>query len=316
MQQYIARRLLQVIPTALGASILVFLLMRVIPGDVTYLIAGADSWISEAERAQMKAQLGLDKPLYEQYLTWAWGLVRLDVGNSLWTRAPIFEEIWRRLPLSIELAILSGALSVIIGVPLGVLCAASQNSWADRLNQVLLIGGLVMPNFWVATMIIVFLVVAFGWLPPLKYTSLFDDPFTNLQQMIPPAVGLGYHFAAVVGRMTRSCMLEVMRQDYVRTARAKGLLERTVLARHALKNALLPVVTVVGVQTSILMGGSVIVETIFVLPGVGGGLIDAVNFRDYPTVQTILMIFAIIVLFANLIVDLLYGWLDPRISYK
>ncbi|MBI2907431.1 MAG: ABC transporter permease [Chloroflexi bacterium] len=316
MQQYLMRRLLQVIPTAIGASILVFLIIRVIPGDVTYLIAGAESWISEAERAALRTQLGLDRPLYEQYLTWIWGLVRLDAGQSLWTKAPISEEIGRRLPLSVELAVLSGVFSLLIGVPLGVLCAAKQNSWTDRLSQVFLIGGLAMPNFWVATMIIVLLVVVFSWLPPLKYASFLDDPSANLQQMIPPAVGLGYHFAAVVGRMTRSCMLEVLRQDYVRTARAKGLLERVILARHALKNALLPVATIAGVQIGILMGGSVIVESIFVLPGIGGGLIDAVTFRDYPTVQTIMMIFAVIVLLANLAVDLLYGWLDPRISYK
>lgn len=316
MQQYLIRRLIQVIPTAIGASILVFLLMRVIPGDVTLLIVGPESWISEAERAQLQAQLGLDKPFHEQYINWALGLARLDVGKSLWTKAPIFEEIGRRLPLSIELAVLSGLFSLIIGIPLGVLCAAKQNTWTDRLSQVFLIGGLAMPNFWVATMIIILLVVVFSWMPPLKYASFFDDPSANLQQMIPPAVGLGYHFAAVVGRMTRSCMLEVLREDYIRTAWSKGLRERIVIYRHAMKNALIPVVTLIGMEFAFVFGGLVVTETVFSLPGFGSLLVDSIFHRDYPAIQATVLIMSAVVVLANVGVDILYGWLDPRIRYS
>lgn len=319
MRQYVARRLLVFIPVALVVSLMIFLLMRVIPGDVALIILageGDTSQVSQESLAAMRQQLGLDRPLYEQYLSWVWGMVRLDAGTSLWTGRPIFDEIAKRLPLSLELAILSALVSLIIAIPVGTISAIRQDTWVDYLFRFVTIGGIAMPTFWTGTIIILVASAGFGWTPPLGYASIIQDPAKNLQQLIWPAVALGYYFSAVVSRMTRSCMLEVLRQDYVRTAWAKGLRERVVVARHALKNAMLPVITIVGLQFGILLGGTVVMERVFTLPGMGNAMIDSIFRRDYPMTQALVVILALLFMAINLIVDLTYGWLDPRIRYK
>lgn len=318
MRQYIARRLLVFIPVAVVVSLMIFLLMRVIPGDVALIILtgeGGGGQVSQEALADMRHQLGLDQPLYQQYVSWVWGMLHLDAGNSLWTGRPVFDEIAKRLPLSIELAVLSGLVSLAIAIPVGTLSAIRQDTWVDYLFRFVTIGGIAMPTFWTGTIIILVASAVFGWTAPLGYASIIDNPSANLQQLIWPAVALGYYFSAVVSRMTRSCMLEVLRQDYVRTAWAKGLRERVVVARHALKNAMLPVVTIVGLQFGILLGGTVVMERVFTLPGMGNAMIDSIFHRDYPMTQALVVILAMLFMTVNLLVDLAYAWLDPRIRY-
>lgn len=318
MRQYILRRLLMLIPVLVAVSIIIFLLMRVVPGDVATVIlmgSGGEGAATEEALRELRHKLGTDRPLYEQYATWVWGLLRLDVGPSFYTRTPVFEEIGDRIPVSVELAFLTGLISLIIALPLGVLSALRQDTWTDYVMRVVTIGGIAMPTFWSGTLIILALVLYFRWLPPIGYVGLLSDPWTNFQQMIWPALALGYYFSAVVSRMTRSCMLEVLRQDYIRTAWAKGLRERIVVLRHAMKNALLPVITITGIQVAYLIGGTVIMESVFVLPGIGKHLVDSIRVRDYPVVQTIVVLFALVVSVANLLVDVVYAWVDPRIRY-
>lgn len=320
MRRYIAKRLLAMAPIALGVSLIIFTLMRVLPGDIALIILAGEgsegSSVKPEEVAALRESLGLDRPLAEQYATWIWGLVRLDAGKSLWHNRSVFEEIGKRLPLSLELALLSAIVSLAIAIPIGTISAMRQDAWVDYVFRIIAIGGISMPTFWAGTLIMLALVIFFGWMPPLGFTGPFQDPLKNLQQLIWPALALGYYFSAVVSRMTRSCMLEVLRQDYIRTAWSKGLRERIVIVRHALKNALLPVVTIVGVQVGHLIGGTVVMEQIFVLPGMGNALLDAISRRDYPVVQTIIVLMALMFLVVNLVVDLLYGWLDPRIRYE
>lgn len=318
MQEYIFRRLLLMIPTLLGVSLIIFTIMRVIPGDVAALIAtrGGEGIATEQEIADLRQKLGLADSLPLQYVKFVGGLLKLDVGDSLWSGRPVINELVSRLPLTLELAVVSVLISLIIAVPIGVLSAIRQDSWVDYLFRVVSIAGLAMPNFWIGVLIILFLSLYFRWIPPLGYTDVFVDPWKNLQQMIWPAVALGYRLSAIVSRMTRSTMLEVLREDYIRTAWAKGLRERAIIFRHALKNALLPVITITGIQLGGLMGGTVIMESIFTLPGVGRLLIDSINQRDYPVVQTIVIMLAFIFASVNLIVDLAYAWLNPRIRYS
>lgn len=320
MRRYIAKRLLAMAPMALGVSLIIFTLMRVLPGDIALIILAGEgsegSSVKPEEVAALRESLGLDRPLAEQYATWIWGLVRLDAGKSLWYNRPVFEEIGKRLPISLELALLSAIVSLAIAIPIGTISAMRQDAWVDYVFRIITIGGISMPTFWAGTLIMLALVIFFGWMPPLGFTGPFQDPLKNLQQLIWPALALGYYFSAVVSRMMRSCMLEVLRQDYIRTAWSKGLRERIVIIRHALKNALLPVVTIVGVQVGHLIGGTVVMEQIFVLPGMGNALLDAISRRDYPVVQTIIVLMALMFLVVNLVVDLLYGWLDPRIRYE
>ncbi|MBI4498094.1 MAG: ABC transporter permease [Chloroflexi bacterium] len=317
MQEYILRRLVVMIPALIGVSLIVFAVMRIIPGDVAALIAtrGGEGQATEAEIAALREKLGLNKPLPVQYVEWIGGLVRLDAGISLWSGQPVMEELARRFPVSAELAILSIAISLVIAIPIGVLSAIRQDTWVDYLFRVVSISGLAVPGFWLAILIILFLSVWFRWIPPLGYASFFDDPVKNLQQMIWPALALGYRLSAIVSRMTRSTMLEVLREDYIRTAWAKGLRGRAVIYRHALKNALLPVITISAIQLGHLLGGTVIMETVFSLPGIGRLLVDSIYQRDFPVVQTIVVLMAIIFAITNLIVDLLYAWLNPRIRY-
>jgi peptide/nickel transport system permease protein len=317
MSTYLAKRVFLIVPTLLGVAAVVFLVMRVIPGDVALLILGGDSSgnIDKAQLAAMHHQLGLDQPLIVQFGTWLWGVVRFDFGTSLWTGRPVIEELLGRLPLSLELAFLATLVSVAIAIPFGILAAARQDTWVDYTIRLVSIGGLAIPSFWVGILIILMLVIYFGWGPPLEFTSPWVDPWANFQQMVWPVVTVGYRYAAVTARMTRSSMLEVMRDDYIRTAWAKGLRERAVLIRHALKNAMLPVITLVGTEFAFLIGGLVVTETVFTLNGVGRFVVDAVAHRDYPVVQALVFLIALCFVVVNLLIDLTYAWLDPRIRY-
>ncbi len=319
MLRYLTRRLLLFVPTLFGVSLIIFLLMRVLPGDVAYAVLAGPSGegiVTPAALETVRLRLGLDKPLHVQYVEWVTGMARFDFGNSLRDGKPVWDKIAQRLPITIELAILTAVIGTAIAIPTGTISAVYQDSLPDYVLRIVTIIGLAAPTFWIGTLVLIALVRLFDWMPPLVYATLWQDPQTNLQQMIWPAAGLGYHLAAVVARMTRSSMLEVMRQDYIRTAWAKGLRDQVVIVRHALRNAMLPVITIIGLQFAVLLGGTVIMETIFSVPGIGRMLVDGIRFRDYATVQAGIVVFAVIILIVNLAVDVLYGWFDPRVSYK
>jgi peptide/nickel transport system permease protein len=316
--QYIVKRVLLMIPTLLGTAMVVFLLMNVVPGDTALLILGSDQGgeVNIQELGRVRKLLGLDRPLHMQFLAWLWGIVRLDFGTSLWTRAPVLDELLIRLPVSLEIAVFATLISTLIAIPLGTLAAIRQDSWIDYAVRVFSIGGLAIPAFWTGILIILFLVLYFEWGPPLIFVSLFDDPWENFKQLVWPIITVGYRNAAVGTRLTRSTVLEVMREDYIRTAWAKGLRERIVVVKHTLKNAMLPVITIIGAEFAFLMGGLVVTETVFTLNGLGSFVVDAILHRDMPVVQTLVLLTAFVIVFVNLIVDLLYAWFDPRISYR
>jgi peptide/nickel transport system permease protein len=317
MRTYVLKRLLLIVPTLLGAAALVFVIMRVIPGDVALLILGGDGGqIDQKQLAAMRQQLGLDQPLLVQFGTWLWGIVRFDFGHSLWTGQPVAQELLIRLPLSLQLALFATIVSVIIAIPLGMLAAVRQDTWVDYVVRIFSIGGLAMPGFWVGILTILTLVIFFGWGPPLEFTPPWVDPWANFQMMVWPVVTVGYRFSAVTTRMTRSTVLEVLREDYIRTAWAKGLRERAVVIRHALKNAMLPVITLIGTEFAFLIGGLVVTETVFTLNGIGRFVVDAVAHRDYPVVQALVFLIAFGFVVVNLLVDLTYAWFDPRIRYR
>jgi peptide/nickel transport system permease protein len=311
---FIIRRLLMMIPVLIGVSMTVFVLMRVIPGDIALLLAG--DYATEERLEEIRQELGLNKPIPQQYAEWLWGACRLDFGKSMWSGEPVLSEIARRFPLTLQLALMTTLITIAISIPVGVICAIRQDSTQDYVLRVLAISGLSMPSFWIGIVIIMALVAAFRWVPPLGYVNIWEDPLKNMQILIWPAVAVGFRQAAIQARMSRSCMLEVLRQDYIRTAWAKGLREKTVVIRHALKNAMLPVITIIGVEFAFLFGGLVVTETVFTLPGVGRYLVDAIHHRDYTVIQAIVFIMAVIVSCANLAVDIIYGWLDPRVRYK
>ncbi|HET8533526.1 MAG TPA: ABC transporter permease [Methylomirabilota bacterium] len=317
MRTYLAKRVLLIVPTLFGVAAVVFLIMRVIPGDVTLLILGGDQTgrIDPQQLAAMRHQLGLDQPLAVQFATWLWGVLRLDFGTSLWTGQPVIEEVLIRLPLSLEVAILATIVSVLLAIPLGMVAAVRQDSWVDYVIRVVSIGGQAIPSFWVGILVILALVIYFGWGPPLEFTPPWVDPWANFQQLVWPVLTVGYRYAAVTTRMTRSTVLEVLREDYIRTAWAKGLRERAVVIRHALKNAMLPVITLVGTEFAFLIGGLVVTETVFTLNGVGRFVVDAVAHRDYPVVQALVFLIALCFVVVNLLIDLTYAWFDPRIRY-
>ncbi|MDO8532754.1 MAG: ABC transporter permease [Dehalococcoidia bacterium] len=318
MRAYVFQRLLLFVPVLVGVSVIIFVIMRVLPGDVARTVllgVSGEGVVTEEALRNVQQRLGLDKPLVLQYLDWIWGVVRLDFGTSFKTETPIAAEIAQRLPITFEMAILTALVSTAIAVPVGTISAIHQDKWIDYALRGVTILGLAAPSFWIGVLTIIGLVRLFNWIPPIGFVTLWEDPGKNIQQMIWPAVGLGYHYAAVVARMTRSSMLEVLRQDYIRTAWAKGLRERVVVYRHALKNSLLPVITIIGIQFALLLGGTVIMETIFSVPGMGRTFVDAIAFRDYPMVQASVVVFAVLILLANLGVDLLYAWLDPRVGY-
>ena len=317
MRTYILKRLLLIVPTLLGAAALVFVIMRVIPGDVALLILGGDSGqIDQKQLVAMRRQLGLDQPLLVQFGAWLWGILQFDFGNSLWTGQPVTQELLIRLPLSLQLALFATIVSVIIAIPLGMLAAVRQDTWVDYAVRIFSIGGLAMPGFWVGILTILTLVIFFGWGPPLEFTPPWVDPWANFQLMVWPVVTVGYRFSAVTTRMTRSTVLEVLREDYIRTAWAKGLRERAVVIRHALKNAMLPVITLIGTEFAFLIGGLVVTETVFTLNGIGRFVVDAVAHRDYPVVQALVFLIASGFVIVNLLVDLTYAWFDPRIRYR
>lgn len=317
---YIGRRLLGLIPILLGISVVVFLIMRLLPGDVAAMILGGDEESGTAASAEaieaLRVQLGLNQPLWVQYVDWIWGLLRFDAGNSLWSGRPVLVEIGERIPLTLELAFLALAISMLIAIPIGVYSAVRQDSWVDYLMRSISIAGLAVPSFWLGTLTILFLTLWFNWTPPLGYMPFTRNPMVNLQQLIWPALVLGFGNAALISRMTRSTMLEVLQEDYVRTAQAKGLKPRVVLGKHALRNAVLPVLTLGAIELGGLLGGTVVMETIFTLPGIGRYLVDAIYHRDYPVVQTIILLMGVLYVVLNLIVDILYGVFDPRIRYE
>lgn len=315
MGGYILKRLVLAIPVLLGITVVVFLLVRLIPGDVIDLMLGTEGSLRPEIRQQLRETLGLDRPLYLQYLTWLGDILRGDLGRSLRTGQPIVENLAGKLPITLELAILSILMSMLIAIPLGIISALRRNSLADFFVRLVGTVGLSLPNFWLATMLILIASRYFHWGASLVYVSPVDDLGENLKQMMLPSIALALGLTAVVMRMTRSSMLEVLSQDYVRTARAKGVRERWVVYRHALRNALMPVITVIGIQTGHLLGGAVIVEQIFGLPGLGWFLLNGIYQRDYPAVQAGVLILAAIFVLTNLIVDLLYAYLDPRIQY-
>jgi peptide/nickel transport system permease protein len=317
MSRYLVRRLIATVPVLIGVSIIVFVIMRVAPGDVAQMILSGDSGggASAQEVHQLRQQLGLDRPYLVQYVTFLAGLARLDPGQSLWTSQPIMLELGRRIPITLELALLASAISWAIALPTGVLSAVFQDTWIDHIFRVFSVAGLAVPVFWAGTLLVFLLAQQLHWMPPLGYVSPMDNPRLNIQQFIWPALIIGYATAAILSRITRSAVLEVLREDYVRTARAKGLSGAVVVGRHVLKNAVAPVLTVSAVQMGNLLGGAVISETIFTLPGVGRFLVDAILHRDYPVVQTIVILFGVVVVALNLLTDLLYAWFDPRTRY-
>jgi peptide/nickel transport system permease protein len=303
------------IPTLVGVAIITFVVMRLVPGDIVAL-RYAGSSVPQEIIDKERAILGLDKPMWVQFLDWMGQLARLDLGESLWTGHKVIDEVWTRLPLSLELAVIATALAVVFALPLGVLAAVRQDSWVDYGIRIFSVGGLAMPSFWIGIMLVLGTITFFRWAPPLVFTSFFDDPIANLSQMLLPAVSVGYRYSAVSMRMTRSTVLEVLREDYVRTARAKGLKESLVVVRHALRNALLPVVTVVSLEFAFLIGGLVVTEQVFNLNGIGKLLVDAVTHRDYPLIQALVVLLASVFVLVNFAVDLIYVFIDPRIRYS
>jgi peptide/nickel transport system permease protein len=316
MRKYIIRRLLLAIPVLLLSSLIVFGLMRVMPGDALTALMAESGNVSERELQKLRKDLGLDLPYYEQYLIWLWQMVSLNPGYSIFTSEPIPVALKKSVPVTIELALLAMILGLVIAIPLGVLSATRQDKPSDYVGRLVAISGLSLPDFWLGTLVITFAAIWFSWIPPLGYASVWESPWTNLQQFLLPAAVLGFRLSAATMRMTRSTLLEVLREDYVRTAWAKGLGERVIIYKHALKNALIPVVTIVGGQLGTLLAGTVIVETIFALPGMGRLTVEAILYRDYPIVQTNVMLVAGTLVMLNLLVDLTYAWLDPRIHYQ
>jgi peptide/nickel transport system permease protein len=319
MRTYVLRRLLLFVPTLLGASLLIFVLMRLVPGDIAeilvYQTGSESSTVQQRQIQQIREELGLTRPVAVQYLEWMAGAVRGDFGRSYTQRRPVSDILWERFPRTMELAVLTLFIALVWAVPLGVVSAVRQNGVLDYLARIVSISGLSLPLFFTGALILYGLVRFFRWLPPLEFVAFTENPIENLKQFIWPALAQAYYISAPITRLTRSEMLEAIRQDYVRTARAKGLAERLVVYRHALGNSLLPIVTFVGWWGGRLLGGVVIMEMIFVVPGMGTALVQAVSQRDYPTVQALIFVMALVFLTVNLFVDLLYAWLDPRIHY-
>jgi len=315
MGQYVARRLVMGGLTAILVSIMVFTLMRVAPGDVALMIVegqAGEFWTQEQYEA-IKLELGLDAPLPGQYLTWLFGMMTGDWGTSLFTGEKVWDAFLQKIPITLELAFVSVIFSVLMGIPIGIMMAVKQDTWVDYSLRVFSLAGLSIPNFWIATMVIVAGLYMFGWAPRIEYIPFWKDPMGNMAQFFWPCMIGAYSSMSTKSRMMRSTMLEVLRQDYIRTGHSKGLSNFVVVYRHALKNALIPVVTVIGISIAFIVGGSVIMERVFVLPGIGNMLVNAMSRRDFPVVQSLVMFFTMWIVLTNLIVDLSYGWLDPRI---
>ena len=318
MRDYMIRRLLLGVVGLIGVSIAIFILMRIVPGDVALIVLKGPTGEGEAtpqQVADMRHKLGIDRPMVVQYFTWVKNMATLDFGKSLATGDSVRSIMARRLPVTFELATLTMVFASVLAIAIGVICAVWQDTWVDYALRVFTIAGLAVPSFWAGTIVVLVLVIVFHWMPPVGFEPVWKDPVRNLKQIVWPALALGLVYMGTASRMTRSQMLEVFRQDFVRTAFAKGLRERTVIYRHTLKNALLPVITIMGIQYAFLLGGTVVMEQIFNLPGLGKTLLSAIGSRDYPVIQTLVMFFAVVILAANLLVDLLYAVLDPRVRY-
>ena len=318
MYVYVIKRLALFIPTMILISIVVFVIMRLIPGDPAIQLLSGDlgnASFTQEQLDALRAKLGTDRHIAVQYVDWLWSMLHLDFGKSFLQNTPISDDLKDKFPITLELAILALILAMVIAVPLGVYSAVNQDRPGDYIARMITIAGVAIPNFWTAILLIFFLVLVFDWLPPLGYVNLWEDPLKNLQQLIFPAIALGFFNMAFLARLTRSAMLEVLREDYIRTARAKGLAERWVIVRHGLRNALLPVITVSGWQFGFLISGSVIIENIFLVPGMGKLLLDSIFQRDYAITQAAVIVITFVVVGLNLLTDLFYGWLDPRIRY-
>ena len=317
MLRYIVHRLLLMIPTLAGVAVLVFLLLRMMPGDIVELkLLAEGGGVDEATIAMERARLGLDKSLWLQFWDWMKGLATGDLGISMWTGRPVVDEIASRLELSLQVALMATVLATLIAIPLGTISAIFKDTWIDQTIRLFAIAGLAVPSFWLGMIIILTLLLTFNWIPPLTYVPIYVDPWHNLSQLIWPALAVGYRYSAVATRMTRSTILEVMQEDYIRTARAKGLRERMVVARHAMRNAMLPVITVIGLEFAFLIGGLVVTEQVFNLNGLGKLFVETVTRGDFTMVQALVMLIAAFFIFVNFVVDLLYAAFDPRVRYR
>jgi len=310
------------LPTLVGAAILVFFLLRAIPGDVCEVrLAGSGLYVDEAEIELCREKLGLAKPLIAQFFDFITGYFTWDLGDSMWTGKPVTEEIAIRFPLSLQVAIMATVVAVVFAIPLGAISAIKQDTWIDYVVRSFSIAGIAMPSFWLGILIILGLLIGTQhflgtpWMPPITYVPLYEDPMANLSQLIWPAVATGYRYSAVATRMTRSALLEVLREDYIRTARAKGMIEKIIINRHALKNSMLPVFTIIGIEFAFLMGGLVVTEQVFNLNGIGKLFVESVQAQDFAMTQQLVMLVVLIAVLTNFVVDLFYAWLDPRIRY-
>ena len=320
MHIYIIKRILLFIPTVWLVTLLIFIVMRLIPGDpAMHMLLGGDSWdaiVTEEMIDAKRAELGTDKPIPEQYVRWVWAMAQGDFGISFYFNEPISETLVLRIPVTIQLAIMAQFIALVFALPLGIFSAMRQDTWGDYVSRIVTMFGVGIPTFYSAILTVFFLVLVTEWGPPLNYADPWEDPWKNFQQMIFPALALGFFTMAVTARMTRSAMLEVIREDYIRTARAKGLWEGPVIVRHALKNAALPVLTIFGWQFASMMAGSITVEAVFNIPGLGRSLIDSIYHRDYAMIQGVVMVVAVMIMLTNLVVDIIYAWVDPRIRYS
>ncbi len=314
MHVYLARRLVLLVPTLIGLSVVVFALVRLLPGDAVTMLMQEYAYAKDAD--ELRQKLGLDRPIAVQYVDWLGGVLHGDLGTSLRSKTPVVDEIAKRLPVTAELGVLGLMFGLLISIPVGVISAVRQDKTIDYVARSMAIAFLSIPGFWLGTLVVTLPSIWWQWTPPLRYTSLAEDPVKNLAQMVIPAIILGIGLSGGVMRLTRAQMLEVLRQDYLLTAAAKGLAEWAMVFRHALKNAFIPVLTLLGLQVAILVSGTVVLENIFVLPGMGRYLLEAVQYRDYPVIQGINLVFAVVIVFANLLVDMCYGWLDPRVRYR
>ncbi|HET6493059.1 MAG TPA: ABC transporter permease [Burkholderiales bacterium] len=319
MLRYTLNRFLLMIPTLLGVAILVFFLLRMMPGDpvATMLMGDAGGAnISPEVIVAERARLGLDQPLYVQFFKWMGGVLRGDFGYSMWTGKPVLYEIGIRLELSLQVAIMATILAILLALPLGTLSAIFKDTWIDQSIRVFSIAGLAVPSFWLGMIVILLLLTYFSWIPPLTFTSFWENPRENLSQLIWPALAVGYRYSAVATRMMRSSILEVLQEDYIRTARAKGVQERLVVARHAMRNAMLPVVTVIGLEFAFLIGGLVVTEQVFNLNGIGKLFVQAVARSDFTMIQSLVLLVSVFFVLINFVIDMLYALLDPRIRYR
>ena len=318
MLRFILHRFLLMIPTLLGVAVLVFFLLRMMPGDpvATMLLGNGGAAIPPEVLVQERARLGLDLPLWVQFFKWIGGVLHGDFGYSMWTGKPVAYEIGIRLELSLQVAVMATILAVLLALPLGTLSAVFKDTWIDQAIRVFSIAGLAVPSFWLGMIVILTLFTAFHWIPPLTFTPFLKDPWTNLSQLIWPALSVGYRYSAVSTRMMRSSILEVLQEDYIRTARAKGVVERLVVARHAMRNAMLPVVTVIGLEFAFLIGGLVVTEQVFNLNGIGKLFVDAVARSDFTMIQSLVLLVSVFFVLINFAIDMMYAFLDPRIRYR